>query len=86
MLTAVRTTLPPGAGCPPRRSRASVLLYVRFGALDVRVGDRMAYLANGDQLAIPAGVEHSWRTPADSSAEIVVVTAELPLTSTALEV
>ncbi|MCO1579837.1 cupin domain-containing protein [Crossiella sp. SN42] len=86
MLTAERTTLPPATACPPRRSRASVLLYVRFGALDVRLGDRMAYLANGDQLAIPAGVEHSWRTPVDSSADIVVVTAELPLTSTTLEV
>lgn len=88
VLTAVRTSLPPGVECPPPECpvEANTLIYVIYGALDVRVGERVEYLANGDQLQIPAGTRHSWATPADSGAELVVVTAAAPLTSSMVEV
>ncbi|MGO1049080.1 cupin domain-containing protein [Crossiella sp. CA198] len=76
-LNAVRTTLPPGSDCPPpsRPTEVPLLIFVVYGALDVAVDDRMEYLATGDQLYLPAGVRHSWRTPADSGVEMVVITA-----------
>ncbi|GAA2828365.1 cupin domain-containing protein [Crossiella cryophila] len=76
VLNAVRTTLPPDSEWQPSHpAEVPLLIFVVYGALDVAVDDRMEYLATGDQLYLPAGARHSWRTPVDSGVEMVVITA-----------
>jgi transcriptional regulator with XRE-family HTH domain len=70
--------IPPGgsAGDEPYTLPADVeLVYVLRGSLELRVGDEMHQLEEGDTLTYSPRDPHTWRNPSDSDEAVVLWTA-----------
>jgi quercetin dioxygenase-like cupin family protein len=76
-MNAVRTTLGRGVSGPPPHFHAesSELFFMLDGALRVLTADTVVTVTSGDFLLIPPRMTHAWATPADQSADVLIIKA-----------
>jgi mannose-6-phosphate isomerase-like protein (cupin superfamily) len=76
-ISANRTRLGPGVGGPPphyHRGSAEIF-FVIDGSLQALAGDRVVTLNGGDFLVVPKNMPHAFATPAQTSADVLIVFA-----------
>ena len=76
-VNANRTLLDRGTDGPPPHfhRQSSEIFFVLSGALQALAGERVVTLEHGDFLSIPPDVPHSFWTPDDSSADVLILFA-----------
>lgn len=74
-MNAVRTTLGRAVSGPPPHfhTESSELFFMLDGALRVLTADTVVTVTAGDFLLIPPHLTHAWATPADQSADVLII-------------